>query len=455
MEAAGFTPVSYQGLSDGFLMWEDIKTGRAFGLDGWDTVKDFLDDMERGKVAGLLIYPSTEVEVFTDPDVFLKRYAQEMDSCGPNGVSARLVSRDPTLHKAVDDLIYDQFGVENTHKIDYYTQRSAEDVQDEAESPRIQPPSLKELADRMEAVGFSPINYQGFNNDLMVWEDLRTGREFALDDWQAVEEFVTGVEDSDRNQDARADAASHSELIGEMKKSGFLPAFVSGYNEDEAMYVWREMKTGRPFYLDSWSSVTNFLDNIEKCSSHYMLICPDGEVKPFDNLQHIQAAFQEEHESVPISPDNDPMVQLYLHDMVRNRFSEEEQRDIGFYERQKVYAELMDQMKMAGYTPVTAREKGGDPYEMEGDQKGRALGLSGWQGPLMWAKDGKVISIDNWHKVKNFLERPDIKEAIENHIYSMCGGKNPHEPDFYVKRQAAEVQAAQEVTDPGMVEMEL
>ena len=122
MEAAGFTPVSYQGLSDDFLMWEDIKTGKTFGLDGWDTVKDFLVDMEQGKVAGLLIYPSNEVEVFTDPDVFLKRYAQEMDSCGPNGVSARLVSRDPALRKAVDDLIYDQFGEENPNGPEYYQQ---------------------------------------------------------------------------------------------------------------------------------------------------------------------------------------------------------------------------------------------------------------------------------------------------------------------------------------------
>ena len=113
-------------------MWEDIKTGRAFGLDGWDTVKDFLDDMEQGKVAGLLIYPSTEVEVFTDPDKFLKEYAQEMDSCGPNGVSARLVSRDPALRKAVDDLIYDQFGVENPNGPEYYQQAQGSALADQS-----------------------------------------------------------------------------------------------------------------------------------------------------------------------------------------------------------------------------------------------------------------------------------------------------------------------------------
>ena len=132
MEAAGFAPVSYQGLSDDCIMWEDIKTGRAFGLDGWDTVKDFLDDMEQGKVAGLLIYPSTEVEVFTDPDKFLKEYAQEMDSCGPNGVSARLVSRDPALRKAVDDLIYDQFGVENPNGPEYYQQAQGSALADQS-----------------------------------------------------------------------------------------------------------------------------------------------------------------------------------------------------------------------------------------------------------------------------------------------------------------------------------
>lgn len=122
MEAAGFTPESYQGLNDGLIMWEDIKTGKTFSLDGWDMVKDFLDNLEQGKVVGLLIYPSTEVEVFTDPDKFLKEYDKELDSRGLNGVSAWLVSRDPALRKALDDRIYGQFGEENPNGPEFYQQ---------------------------------------------------------------------------------------------------------------------------------------------------------------------------------------------------------------------------------------------------------------------------------------------------------------------------------------------
>lgn len=121
MRDAGFVHVNVQNGND-FILWDDMKTGKRFGLGDWDGVRDFLDNLEQGKVAALLIYPSTEMEAFTDPGRFLEKYREEMDACGPTGVSARLVSGDPALRKATDDLIYDQFGEENPHDLDYYRQ---------------------------------------------------------------------------------------------------------------------------------------------------------------------------------------------------------------------------------------------------------------------------------------------------------------------------------------------
>lgn len=120
MMAAGFSPINVPGFSDDFLMWRDNNTGKTFGMDGWEMVKGFLNELDQNNVIGMLIYPSGESRCFRDADQYLKEYREEMDCRGPNGVTAKTITDDPTVRKAVDDLIYNEFGEENPHKIDYY-----------------------------------------------------------------------------------------------------------------------------------------------------------------------------------------------------------------------------------------------------------------------------------------------------------------------------------------------
>lgn len=132
MEEADFTPAEKAGITKNLLMWRDRKTGKEFGLGGWQDVKDFVTAVEQGKVAGMLFYPGGEMACYRDPTQFIRDYAEEMDSRGPNGVSARTITSDPVVRKAVDDLIYGEFGEENPHGLDYYETRQASGSQETA-----------------------------------------------------------------------------------------------------------------------------------------------------------------------------------------------------------------------------------------------------------------------------------------------------------------------------------
>lgn len=121
MKEAGYTLNNTSDLGNDFIMWTDAKTGKEFELDGWEGVKDFLDGQK--SCCGMLIYPSGETQNFSDPDQFLQAYREALDYLGPSGVSAKTLTHDPSVRKAVDDLIYGEFGEENPHDLDHYAQR--------------------------------------------------------------------------------------------------------------------------------------------------------------------------------------------------------------------------------------------------------------------------------------------------------------------------------------------
>lgn len=44
MRNLGYEPTYIAGFSDDFLMWTEISTGKEFGIDCWDGVKQFIAD---------------------------------------------------------------------------------------------------------------------------------------------------------------------------------------------------------------------------------------------------------------------------------------------------------------------------------------------------------------------------------------------------------------------------
>lgn len=44
MRNLGYEPIYVAGFSDDFLMWTEISTGKEFGIDCWDGVKQFIAD---------------------------------------------------------------------------------------------------------------------------------------------------------------------------------------------------------------------------------------------------------------------------------------------------------------------------------------------------------------------------------------------------------------------------
>lgn len=122
MQEAGFVPVEISTSNDA-LLWEDVKTGKNFSLDDWQQVKDLLVEIEQGKIVGMLFYAGGDAQWFEDPDKYIKTYEEELSYRGAYGVSARTMIKDPAVRKAVDDMLYGEFGEENPHDMEYYAQQ--------------------------------------------------------------------------------------------------------------------------------------------------------------------------------------------------------------------------------------------------------------------------------------------------------------------------------------------
>lgn len=125
MSKAGFVPADRTGLVKGLLLWKETAEGKEFGLAGWQEVKEFVTNVEQGKVAGMLFYGGGEAIWFADADEYIEEYGKDLNERGPSGVFAKTITKDPAVRKAVDDLIYGEFGEENPHGLDYYEERLA------------------------------------------------------------------------------------------------------------------------------------------------------------------------------------------------------------------------------------------------------------------------------------------------------------------------------------------
>lgn len=70
---------------------------------------------------------SGETIVYDDAKEYLQAYEEALNEYGVvGGFKATTITRDPETRKAVDDLIYGEFGEENPHDLEHYQKKYAE-----------------------------------------------------------------------------------------------------------------------------------------------------------------------------------------------------------------------------------------------------------------------------------------------------------------------------------------
>lgn len=71
-------------------------------------------------IMGITHYASGETEIFTDPAKFIETIREELPTRSTTGFTYKMVNADPYTRKAIDDLVYNEYGEENPHDLSYY-----------------------------------------------------------------------------------------------------------------------------------------------------------------------------------------------------------------------------------------------------------------------------------------------------------------------------------------------
>ena len=77
-------------------------------------------------IIGRVSFISGETQEFTDADEYLTCIREELEFFSTTGFRFRTLTRDPAIRKAVDDIVYDFYGEENTHTEEDYKLGSSE-----------------------------------------------------------------------------------------------------------------------------------------------------------------------------------------------------------------------------------------------------------------------------------------------------------------------------------------
>lgn len=78
-------------------------------------------------VVGITTYANGEKDVFTNADRFIKTIAEELPERSSSGFAFRVMNADPATRKAIDDLVYNEYGEQNPHDLNYYKQNERRD----------------------------------------------------------------------------------------------------------------------------------------------------------------------------------------------------------------------------------------------------------------------------------------------------------------------------------------
>ena len=77
-------------------------------------------------VIGRVSFISGETQEFTDAEEYLTCIREELPHEATTGFRFRTITQDPAIRKAVDDIVYDFYGEENTHTEEDYKLGSSE-----------------------------------------------------------------------------------------------------------------------------------------------------------------------------------------------------------------------------------------------------------------------------------------------------------------------------------------
>ena len=77
-------------------------------------------------IIGRVSFISGETQEFTDAEEYLTCIREELPHEATTGFRFRTITQDPAIRKAVDDIVYDFYGEENTHTDEDYKLGSSE-----------------------------------------------------------------------------------------------------------------------------------------------------------------------------------------------------------------------------------------------------------------------------------------------------------------------------------------
>lgn len=77
-------------------------------------------------IIGRVSFISGETQEFTDANEYLDCIREELPHEATTGFRFRTITQDPAIRKAVDDIVYDFYGEENTHTEEDYKLGSSE-----------------------------------------------------------------------------------------------------------------------------------------------------------------------------------------------------------------------------------------------------------------------------------------------------------------------------------------
>ena len=78
-------------------------------------------NMARDKpLVGRVTYANGDAQEFTDAEAFLKCVQEELPYCPTTGLRYEVLTDDPAVRKAVDDIAFDFYGEENPRQLEEY-----------------------------------------------------------------------------------------------------------------------------------------------------------------------------------------------------------------------------------------------------------------------------------------------------------------------------------------------
>lgn len=104
------------------------------------------------------------------------------------------MTSDPLLCRDLDDLVYNEFGEENPHPLSEYEEHAALEAQ-------------------MNALGQERIFVPGFSQRAMMWRDIASRKEFALNYWDGVKEFLMEHQDQMKVESAVPKAPNLADIL--------------------------------------------------------------------------------------------------------------------------------------------------------------------------------------------------------------------------------------------------